>query len=250
MPEFADDHSYLMPAHFGGLPGGMAAITYWDTTVAMTRYATDGDALATLLPPGFELESPEVMVASMMNHGTEWMGGEPYNIVAVNVPARFEGSTDSITGFYSLVVWENRATPILPGREQTGIPKIYGEVEDFRFFQDDTMRTWAHYGGHSFCDLEFASIREATDAERAEIVDEFSTMNWMAWRYIPRAGTSGGAELSHATLFPQEFDATRVRVASATVAWSVPPVVEEPHPAPHHRRPSPACRSANRADPP
>ena len=214
----------MMPAHFGGQPGGGAATTYWDTVSASIRYGTDRDALAGLLPDGFSLRSPELMVSAMMNRGVEWMAGEPYNILSVNAPVTHE--PEGIDGWYSLAVWENKGTPILPGREQTGIPKTYGEVEDFRFLGDE-MRSWAHYAGHSFCDLHFTGLADAGDEDRAAFDDEFSQMNWMAWRYIPNTGIPG-ARVSHATIFPQVFESTRVRLSRGAIEWTVPPLWKNP----------------------
>lgn len=33
------------------------------------------------------------------------------------------------------MVWENNTTPILGGREQTGIPKIYADIEDLHILK-------------------------------------------------------------------------------------------------------------------
>ncbi len=222
-----DNHIYMMPAHFGGRPGGMTSTIYHDTLSATLRYKTDRTALEALIPDGFELAAPEIMVSAIMNRGVEWMAGEAYNIVAVNAPVTYRDVSQTISGWYSLVVWENKTTPILTGREQTGIPKIYAEVEDFRFLNDE-MRSWVHYAGHSFCDLHFSNIREATPQERAEIDGEFKSMNWMAWRYIPDPGESGGTALSQATIFPQEFESSRVRLADAQCIWSMPPIWKNP----------------------
>lgn len=227
MTQFLDDHSYMMPAHFGGAPGGMEPATYHDTLSATMFYETDRAALSALIPDSFELLRAEVMVAAIMNRGVEWMAGEAYNIVAVNAPVRFVGKNERVTGWYSLVVWENKTTPILTGREQTGIPKIYAEVEDFRFLGDE-MRTWAHYAGHSFCDLHFTNIRDSNPTEQAAIDKEFKTMNWMAWRYIPQPGPSGGASLSQPTIYPQEFESSRIRLADAACVWNTPPLHKNP----------------------
>jgi hypothetical protein len=205
----------------------MPSLIYRDTMSASIWYASDGEALQHLLPQGYTLGSAQIMVSVVMNRGVEWMGGEPYNIVSVNVPATFSGKQDQVSGWYSLVVWENNAIPILPGREGTGIPKIYGEVEDFRFMGSE-MRTWAHLAGHTFCNLHFTELAEATTEERAFIDSAFARMEWMAWRYIPRTGPSGGAELSQATLFPQEFISKRVRLGKATIEWSIPPLWQNP----------------------
>ena len=218
---------YQMPAHFGGQEGGLPPLVYRDTVTAATIYETDGEQLARLLPKKFSLLRSEVMVASMMNRGVEWMGGEPYNILAVNVPVRFEGERDRIEGWYNLVTWENNATPILPGRETAGIPKIPGEIEDFRFY-DKEMRTWAHLNGHTFCELHFTDIAVADAETDAAVKQEFTEMTWMGWRHIPSLGNQGGADLSHATLFPQEFECHSVRTASADVQWFAPPMWKLP----------------------
>ena len=47
-------------------------------------------------------------------------------MTTVGVSYRHE--SEAITGSYALVVWESKATPILGGREQTGIPKIFADV--------------------------------------------------------------------------------------------------------------------------
>ena len=51
----------------------------------------------------------------------------------------------------------------------------------------------------------------------------------MAWRYIPEPGPTGGSALSQATIYPQEFESTRVRLGSGTVSWSVPPSWKNPN---------------------
>ncbi|WP_299596555.1 acetoacetate decarboxylase family protein [uncultured Microbulbifer sp.] len=212
---------FQMPAHFGGVEGGLAPLVYRDTITAATMYETDGEQLARLLPKNFSLLRNEIMVASMMNRGVDWMGGEPYNILAVNVPVRFEGERDNLEGWYNLVTWENNPIPILPGRESAGIPKIPGNIEDFRF-DGSEMRSWAHLSGHTFCELHFTNIADADPQTEAAVKEEFTEMDWMGWRHIPSLGNQGGADLSHATLFPQEFECRSVRIARAEVQWFAP----------------------------
>ncbi len=221
MADLRDDCSYMMPAHFGGQPGGMPAQVYERTVSATVRYETDAQALQALLPPGMRLDRGEVMVSAMMNAGTNWMAGEPYNILAVNAPATYHGKKETVTGWFSLVVWENNTVPVLPGREQTGIPKIHGEIEDFRFSGDE-MRTWAHRSGQTFCNLHFTRLGEAAPDHAQAIEDEFAKMAWLGWRYIPNTGATPGAALSHATIFPQEFTDMSIRTGSASIVWAVP----------------------------
>jgi hypothetical protein len=216
------DYTYMMPAHFGGRPGGGVATTYWDTDTASVFYETDSDQLKRLLPSGFTLDRGEIMVASMMNRGVEWMGGEPYNILAVNVPATYRGKRDTVSGWFSLVVWENNTKPILTGRENTGIPKIPGQIEDFRFMGDE-MRMWAHDTGHTFLDMHLTGVKEASPSAKASLQDQYQMMQWMGWRYISAIGPEGGAALSEPTLYPQEFQLKSVMLGTGSIEWHVPP---------------------------
>lgn len=224
---YNDSKIYAMPAHFGGRDGGISSTTYWDTDTASVFYETEYEPLARLLPPGFTLLRAELMVAFMMNRGVEWMGGEPYNIVAVNAPVKFEGTSDKVEGWFSLVVWENNTTPILTGREGTGIPKIPSEIEDFRFHKNE-MRTWAHAKGHTFCHMHLSNIAKADAPTHSAVKDAYKLMNWMGWRYIPAINPKGGAALSEPTLYPQEFYPDNISIADGTIEWSVPPVWQNP----------------------
>lgn len=225
MASIESDKVYMMPAHFGGrVPDGQPAI-YDETRAVTVFYESDAAALQSLLPSGFELDRPEIMVSMMENRGVRWMGGEPYNIVAVNVAARWK--KDELPGWFSLVVWENKTAPILSGREQTGVPKIFGEVEMIREYPDASARTWAHYGGHTFCEFCVENIVEADGEVAAMVQRDFGRMNWFGHRFIPKTNQCGG-ELSQAVLFPQEFEITRIRTGTPDLSWSPTPLHKNP----------------------
>ncbi|RIJ20809.1 hypothetical protein D1224_14120 [Henriciella barbarensis] len=225
MPNFDDTLAYMMPHHFGGQPLSGEPTIYDDTTALTIFYESDEERLASFLPGGFSLRQNEVMVSMMENRGVRWMGSEPYNIVAVNIAARWEA--EGIDGWYCLVVWENRATPILPGREQTGIPKIFGEVEALRRFPDATVRTWSHYGGHTHCEILASDVCVATPEQRANVEAEFKSMNWFGFRFIP-ATNAAGAALAQPTLFPQEFKVRHVETGTPSLQWSAPAMHKNP----------------------
>jgi acetoacetate decarboxylase len=134
MFRFAPDTSYLMPAHFGGSP--LSSWTYADVTTVGISYRTDGDALARYVPECFEITQPVVEIGDAMNRGVEWMAAGGYNLVAVNVPVLYRNESDNIAGSFAMAVWESKATPILGGREQTSIPKIFADVADLRQFDN------------------------------------------------------------------------------------------------------------------
>ena len=120
-----DDFTYLMPVHFGGGKFDPGTLVTQKATGLAVSYETERDLLENYIPEGFELLAPEVQVAFNKFTEINWMHGGQYNLINVSAPVRFHGKKDELDGAYTLVVWENKTAPILGGREQTGIPKIY-----------------------------------------------------------------------------------------------------------------------------
>ena len=214
---FASDNSYLMPAHFGGAP--LSAWTYAEVTTVGVSYRTDGDALSAYVPQCFEITEPVLEIGYALNRGVEWMAGAGYNLVAVNVPVRYRHEAQTLTGSFALVVWESNATPILGGREQTGIPKIFADVADLQLL-GDRMVGHVSFDGSTFLRVDARKTGELAAGELAELNQQQRQMNWFGWRYIPRVGGPGAA-LSHPTLYPIEYTFNAAWRADATVDWTL-----------------------------
>jgi len=209
MFEFAADSSYLMPAHFGGSPLG--SWTYGQVTTIGVSYRTDRAALERYVPGCFEITDPVIEIGYAANRGVEWMAGAGYNLVAVNVPVEYRHGSERLTGSYALVVWESKPTPILGGREQTGIPKIFADVADPREIGDRLV------GNVSFEGSTFLRV-DVRKTGRAEPDSASGHLDWFGWRYIPNTGRPGAA-LNHPTLYPIDNHYTAVWLAEGTVDW-------------------------------
>src|SRR5579875_1861599 len=131
---FDRDRMYRMPTHFGPSPGPRQRLDggRWDcketpnTTAVWVSFLTDGDKLAALLPPRFQLsEQPIVTVEAAYSTNIGWLAGRGYNVVVVRFPAIYRGQVDQCSGQFLAVVWENLADPIITGREELGWPKVY-----------------------------------------------------------------------------------------------------------------------------
>lgn len=207
---------YRMPAHFGGWTYQPAETCYHDVVGLSFAYATDGDRLANYIPEAFELLRPELSIGYSQCRQVDWMGGSAYNLIEVSAPVRFNGKRDRVEGNFPLVVWENKTTPILTGREETGVSKIYADIEDLHILQDRRF-TVAGFEGNSFLRLEMAvdgPMNKEGLAQRRKI--QADSLNW---RYIPKVG-GPGADLSQFILFPQRFEAQNAWVGSGTVQWT------------------------------
>ena len=219
MFKFEDNKCYGMPCFFGGSEYDRAAELYYHDAVGLSfAYATDGDQLANYLPEGFELIRPELNVSYSQNREVDWMAGSGYNLVQVSVPARFSGQRDRVEGEFVLVIWENKTAPILGGREQTGMPKIYAEIEDLHIYQQNYF-TNASYEGNTFLRMELTGVQSVDEEKTAQTTATNMELSPFGWRYIPKVG-GPGAELSQPILYPQRMEVKSVSAGCGTIQWT------------------------------
>jgi acetoacetate decarboxylase len=212
---FENDKCYRMPAHFGGWTYQPAETCYHDVANITFTYTTDGDRLAGYIPEGFELLRPELSVGYSQCREVDWMGGAAYNLIDVSAPVRFTGRRDRVEGAFSLVVWENKTTPILTGREETGVPKIFADIEDLHILGDKRF-TAASFEGNTFLRLEMTVTGLMDEAGTAHLRN--MPVNCLNLRYIPKVG-GPGADLIQPILFPQRVEARSAWLGGGTVQW-------------------------------
>ena len=213
MFKFDENCSYRMPAHFGGSQGsGLSNLFYKDVTVVGINYRADKKQLEQYVPEAFEILEPLVMVGYQKCCGIQWMGGGHYTLINVATPAKHIASGEK--GVFELVVWENKTAPILGGREETGIPKLFADIPDFHEL-DGHITANASHEGRVFLELELVLQRSLTEAELAASSYQVSQLGW---RYIPNIGRPGAA-LSHATIYPVEVKCLSGSNANGKLAW-------------------------------
>jgi acetoacetate decarboxylase len=206
-----------MPVHFGGFKFDPEFRGTSSATVLSVSYKTDRKLLENYIPEEFELLAPEVTVS--FQHLTEifWLAGGQYNLISVGVPVRFNGKKDRLDGTYPLVIWENKTTPILTGREQTGMPKVYAEIGDLLVVGPEHT-TSACYGGTAFLSMNFEATSALTGKELDDLKAASLSSDTFGWRYIPKVG-GPGAELSQFVLFPQGMEVDTVHLGKGNVKW-------------------------------
>ena len=219
MFKFEDNKCYQMPAHFGGYIYDPGQELYYHDAISLNyTYSTDGDRLADYLPEGFELIRPELNVSYNQLREIDWMAGSSYNLIDIGVPARFNGRRDRMEGTFNLVTWENKTEPILGGREQTGVPKIYADIEDLHKIQQNYF-TNASFEGNTFLHLEMIGVQPVEGLELAQMKTLLADRKLFGWRYIPKVG-GPGAELSQPILYPQRCELNRAWRGRGTVQWT------------------------------
>ncbi len=220
------DCTYLMPIHFGGGKfDPELRLTQRSATVSIS-YETERSLLKRHIPEGFELLAPVVQVAFNRLTEISWMQGGQYRLINVAVPVRFHGKKDTLDGTYPLVVWENKTAPILGGREQTGIPKIYADVEDLHIVRP-YYTTTASNEGCTFLTMNFEAAGALSGTALDELRSRWASVNTIGWRYIPKVGAPG-AELSQFILYPQGINVESAQTGKGSLTWLKPGPMQNP----------------------
>ena len=194
------DPMYRMPIHFGPAPGprnvphDRQRTRYVHTRAALSVTAlSDHQALTELLPPGCSLAGEPlltVMVTRLTNLG--WLAGRGYNIVAVFLSdVVFAGAKETVTGAFYPVVWESRTDPIITGREELGMSKIFADIPDPRI-TNGRHECSASWDGFRFLELEASELVETESPPKAQPP--------LLCKYIPRTGEWGAADVNYMTV--------------------------------------------------
>ncbi|MEZ4621579.1 MAG: acetoacetate decarboxylase family protein [Caldilineaceae bacterium] len=217
---FQPDRMYRMPTHFGPRTGPRQGpdgrkfdcIDNPKSTSIAVALLTDAAYLEALLPPGFMLVGePVVTVAATFMTEIEWLAGRGYNTLGVSFPATFRGERDHVTGNFLTVLWENLADPIITGREELGFAKIYCELPEPTILRGE-YHVVASWLGFQFLDLYVNNLHEQSADEIASFAQAPTNDGILHYKYIPRTGEWGVADVAYPVLTPA---ATPNRVITA-----------------------------------
>jgi len=223
--KFQDDYVYKMPVHFGGYPFYPVRTEYRDMLGITIQYETTPEALLQYIPEDFDLQEPIVSIQFSNCRDVDWMSGGEYRLIQVTAPVKYLGNSEGLCGDYALVVWENKTCPIIGGREEDGVPKVFADIASERHVGDHWF-TAASYESYTFLKIDFLKKNELSKQD-VEKINEHSKINLFGWRYLPNLG-KGGTALSHATLYPQEMVVKQVWVGEGSVQWTQ--LTPEEHP--------------------
>ena len=216
--QFDPKKMYRMPTHFGPRTGPRRGpdgqkFENRDTprgTILSVSFLTNPAQLEALLPPGFALDGEPVLTVSA-NYMTEieWLAGRGYNTLGASFPVRFEGEEDQLSGNLLLVLWENLTDPIITGREELGFSKIYCELPSPTYLRGEYHAS-ASWLGFKFLDLYVNDLREQSAEEIEAMAQSHPSAGTMHYKYMPRSGDWGQADIAYAVLTPAETPNRRI----------------------------------------
>ncbi len=207
---FDTRRQYLMPTHFGPMAGPRqtpdgARFADPDDRIKETwsvSFLTDAEAIARILPEGFELAGePVVTVTFSYMTNIAWLAGRGYNMLGVTVPARVVTQNRSVAGPFLMVLWENLADPIITGREQLGFAKIYCEIVPASTANGITTCR-ASWLGHTFATMTLSLSKDPPSTSGAPSASADERASLLHYRYVPKIGAWGEAAIEEAVMSP------------------------------------------------
>lgn len=170
------------------------------------QYITDPEAAGSLLPEPYRATTPPIVTILFSdNNGLEFMAGGGYRLAAVLIAARFEGQKHHLQGDFIVVMFENQTLPIIGGREDLGVPKIFADISPVRRLPDGHVRCEASLWGHLLIGLDLPPLRAQPAIVRAVATRRINSRPWLAYKYIP--SLDGPPDADYATV---TFNDTRV----------------------------------------
>jgi acetoacetate decarboxylase len=179
---------YMMPLIMGGLyaQDNRPGLVYSRVETLILQFRTERNAVRSLVPDCYDIGEEPIGVVTFGDYdGVDFMSGEGYRIASFGVSASFNGDEDHEEGQYILVMCEDKTIPILGGREQLGVPKIFADISPIRIQEKGSLRCQASLWGHLLFSLEVAPQKKQNAVVRAASNLEFNKYPWLCYKYIP-----------------------------------------------------------------
>ena len=192
------------------------------------RFKSSRTYLQNLLPPGFAFTSPgtvaEASIICTTLNGMAWLGGKGYNhlglyLHGVNYTKK-DGS--KVFGTYLSVMWEDLADPIITGRDELGMPKLFADisVSQQREGERDGCSITTSWRGATFGVFEISDLtKEEPTVNGAESSappqrgpgppPPPAEQGLFIYRYVPAVGEPGKADAAYPVLVPKAPAAAR-----------------------------------------
>lgn len=175
------------------------------------KFKTSRTYLETLFPNNsYKFLSPATVCEASfsvteLDH-MQWLGGKGYRHLGLYIHGVGYERKDGqgvVPGTYLAVLFESLTDPIVSGREELGMPKLFCDIDIDRESQPGTARVTASWRGAQFFDMQLPDLQPADPAaEAGTIGGNDSDYGILTWRYIPAVGQPGKADAEYAVVVP------------------------------------------------
>ncbi|OBT71915.1 hypothetical protein VF21_09213 [Pseudogymnoascus sp. 05NY08] len=191
---------YRMPIAFGPAPGPRQDIwgnprSSLDQTflTASIKFRTSATFLKNLFPTeSFRFKSPGSVAYASFSTTTlgnmTWLGGGGYNHFGLYIHGVQYTKRDGtvIDGTYMPLLFESLADPIVSGRDELGMPKVYCAIDIHR--RSKSYRMQASWQGAKFCDFNLEGLSATDPATEMGTIGGESDYGILVYKYIPAVG--------------------------------------------------------------
>jgi len=217
-----------MPVAFGPAPGPRQDI--WGNPrpslqqtflTASIKFKTSSTFLQNLFPTeSFKFKSPGSVAYASFSTTTlgnmTWLGGGGYNHFGLYIHGvqytKKDGST--IDGTYMPLLFESLTDPIVSGRDELGMPKVYCAIDIHR--RASSYRMAASWQGAKFCDFTLEGLQTVDPSAEKGTIGGEADYGILVHRYIPAVGREmkGKADAEYSVVVPHEEES---KVVPSTV---------------------------------
>lgn len=217
---------WRMPIAFGPMPGprqthegAVRSGTESTFTTASIRVKTSRTVLQNLFPPGrrannWRFKSPGTFAYASFSQTTlnkmQWLGGSGYSHIGLYIHGVEYVNDDgkAVGGTYMPILFESLTDPIVSGREELGMPKLYSAVDIERDSTSYHIRT--SWQGMTWGRFELNDLKASSNADgvTGKISGDDSDEGILVHRYMPAVGKlhKGEAEADY-TVFDKFSEA-------------------------------------------
>lgn len=168
---------------------------------------TDAEYLERILPEGFSLLYPYMIVTFSHLTNCAFLAGRGYELIAAEIPVRFKGAVDDVKGVFLSVMWEDHGDNCNIGREQSGFAKVFGDIKapeekDNKAFA--SCSTW----GHKFLEMNIDFDQNPEDMEEMIMLTQNHPFEGrLHYKYMPKTGEPWGeVDAEYVTFSPYKWD--------------------------------------------
>lgn len=195
---------YRMPKVFGPMPGPRQSFEGRPRkgeeqlfTTASIKIKTSRTVLQNLFPAtegSWRFKSPGTIAYCSFSQTTldnmQWLGGSGYNHLGLYIHGveYTKSNGETVSGTYMPILFENLADPIVSGREELGMPKLYSAIDIERDSTSYHIR--ASWKGMTWGRFELNNLQQSAELNGAagKIAGDTTDEGILVHRYVPAVG--------------------------------------------------------------
>jgi hypothetical protein len=230
------DMYWRMPIAFGPFPGprqdgyGRRRLADGPTrefTTVSIKFKTSRTYLETLFPTTqFRFKNAATVATASFSvtrlDKMAWLGGQGYTHLGLYIHGvqyvKKDGSV--INGTHMPILFESLTDPIVSGREELGMPKLFCDIE--MHDRASSARVTASWRGATFAELTLPNLKADDPATEHGTIGGEADYGILVYRYIPAVGAPGKADAEYACVVPHDEDA-KVQPAKVHAVSRSPP---------------------------